>query len=368
MPKQRRKIDSIAGELRREALQPCTHYLSTGCTLLDLAISNSYPGGVGGGRITHFYGDSSTAKSVIVQEVLGSAQRQGGIAIFEDAEYTLDFERASLFGLNTGNWSSDKIEEEGDIKDDIKGDNNFVCRHPNTIEQLFDEEIGRTLELMKEGKLTSPVAIGIDSLTALPSKVEAGEELDKASYDMSRAKMFSKAFRKYICDMSKLGLSIIIIDQTRTNVGAMVFAKKHVTSGGKAKDFYRSTGVLLKYKGKIKNKHKKVVGVTIGFEIEKNKIAPPFREGEFQLLFDIGIDDLSSNLEWLKQQIIDSNVESSFACAKNGRWQWKEEKYNSMSELVSYVEKNNLEEEVEKEVARIWQVVYEPSERKKRYE
>ncbi|MFH2037792.1 MAG: hypothetical protein ABIJ45_15435, partial [Candidatus Zixiibacteriota bacterium] len=181
---------------------------------------------------------------------------------------------------------------------------------------------------------------------------------------MSRAKMFSKGFRKYIGDMAKLGLTVVLIDQTRENVG-VVFGKKHTTSGGKAKEFYASTRVLLTHKGKILNQHKRVIGVVVGFVVEKNKLAAPFRAGEFDLLFDYGIDDLSSNLNWIKEQ----NIESFLKCSSNGRWIWEEKGFKGIkADLIQMIEEQELWKEVELEVVRIWNILYEPTGRRLRYD
>ena len=183
MPKERRKLKPIT-ELKREGLPPCKYYLSTGSTLLDLAISDRYPGGVGSGRVVHIYGDNSTAKSVLAQEILGSAQRMGGHAIFEDAEITLDFDRAQeIFGLHTGLWNQESLaaidEDEYVLENMIMVDNKFTYRVPESIEGLFDEEIGPTCQLIQDKRLNQPVAMGIDTFSALPSLAEAKAEQER---------------------------------------------------------------------------------------------------------------------------------------------------------------------------------------------
>ncbi len=339
------EIPDIIDQVKRKDLSPCKHWLSTGCTLLDLAISDRWPGGIGGGRITHIYGDASTAKSVIVQEILGAAQRLGGYAILADIEKTFDAGRAKLFGLNI--------------------DENFDLIFPSDIEDLYDEEINNVLKDLEDEKLNPPIAFGVDSLTALPAKTDTEEALSKGSYQMARPKQFSKAFRKYIARMADLGLSFIILDQTRMKIGVS-FGKQHTTAGGKAKDFYASTKIFLTNKGKIKNKHDAVVGVKIGFEIEKNKIAPPHRKGEFQLLFDVGIDDITSNLTWLA---LKEHKDLSDKLKQAGSWYtWDGIKKQSLEALVRELEKdaNNILA-VEKEVARVWRLVHQPTGRRPRH-
>ena len=361
-----KKTDSLADDLRREDLPPCRYYLSTGSTLLDLAISGRYPGGVGSGRVTQIYGDTSTAKTLLLQEILGSAQRLGGTAVFEDAEHTLDFHRAeNLFGLHVGAWVDDSVQAEmssGPLVDAAKVDPKFVYRTPVSIEQLYDDEIGGMLELIKGEHVLSPVAMGVDSLSALPSIKEIDSRLDDGTYGTSRAKMFSQAFRKYVHPMAELNLTVVGIDQTRENIG-VAFGDKTTTSGGKAMGFYASTRVLLKHTDYIKNKHKQVVGVKIRFTIKKNKIAPPFRNGFIHILFDYGIDDVTANLEWLK----DNPIEGCPLNVKGAWWNWGDKRMGQGPDAaVKFVEDEGMEKAVEQEVARVWDIVHETPDRKPR--
>ena len=403
------KIERIAEEVAevgigRVGLAPCRYYLSTGCTILDLAISGRYPGGVGGGRVSHFYGDASTAKSVIVQQILGAAQRAGGYAILEDAEQTFDFDRAKLFGLDVDGWTGLE-DEDKKLEEAIKRSSKFCYRLPLSIEQLYDEEIGQAIELIEKGKLPHNTVIGIDSVSALPSKEEQEGGVEGAGYGTSRAKVFSRAFRKYIGRMASCGLTVILIDQIREKIGVM-FGKKHAVSGGKAKDFYASTQVLLTNRGKIKNKYGQVIGVEIGFEVEKNKIYVPFLSGQFRLLFDIGIDDVGTNLVWLRenaeylpdfveekeaiqqeylekinalraegktgirqlQREMEEKIRELKASSVGGKeWRFKDLTAKSLDELAVKVEEANREKEVEEEVVKAWQHIHQPVKRKARY-
>ena len=101
---ERRKL-TIAQSFKGKTLPPVSGYLSTGCTLLDLAIADRFPGGFGVGRISHIFGQESATKTVLVGEPLGDCQRQGGKAVFEDVEQTFDFDRAKLLGIDINkNW------------------------------------------------------------------------------------------------------------------------------------------------------------------------------------------------------------------------------------------------------------------------
>ena len=258
---------------------PVTHYLSTGCTLLDLAIADHLPGGFACGRITQIYGGESSAKSVLVAEALGSAQRQGGKGFLREREGTWDFQRAEdLHDVRTdkdGAWSYDTM---------------------GTIEELFETHIKAAVD--EVAKVEKPCCMAVDSLTALPSAVELDEKMGTASYGTSRAKMLSLGFRKYLGGITRSKLALLFVDQTRDNVG-VTFGDKDAISGGRALKFYASTRIRLSHTERIVNSSEKVIGVKIGFFIKKNKVAPPFREGQFRILFDYGIDDIGSSIDWL---------------------------------------------------------------------
>ena len=323
----------------------CTEFLSTGCTILDLAIANQLPGGFGVGCISQIYGVPSSGKTVLLAETLGSAQRKGGVAYFGDAERTLDFQRAfGLYGVDVTNeklWQYDQ---------------------PTSIEDLFDRWLEEILK--KRTKRSKPGALGVDSLSALPSEAEKKAKLKDASYGVSRARQFSMAFRKRLDDLYSKKLSVIFVDQTRQNIGVM-FGNKLTTSGGEAVKFYASTRVLCTDGGKIKNKADKVIGVIIKFKVDKNKIAPPFRDGKFRILFDYGIDDVGSNLEWLKD-----NIDPDLDWENYGDG-WGEPiagllECKKLEDAIKWVEDNNAEEQLRGAVAKRWAEVYKSLDRKPR--
>ena len=363
--------------LVREHLPPCRHYFSTGSTLLDLAISDRHPGGAGSGRITHIYGDNSTAKTVLAQEILGSCQRLGGTVVFEDAECTLDFGRAEdLFGLKVGAWAEEGYQERmlalpwaakkgeslvGELAKDEDGviAERFIYRQPDTVEELYDDEIGPITAMAADGVLRGPVAVGVDSLSALTSNEEQDGRLEDKSFRGKRAKVASEAFRKYIKKIAHNNVAIIGVDQTRANVG-VTFGPKETTSGGMAIRFYASTRILLKSAGEIKNSRDVVVGVRIKAKTVKNKIAPPLRTVYFSVIFDYGIDDVRENLEWLKDK--------GGKLEQKGAWfSWGDVKLGSgLEKAIRGIEQNGLEDELAAEVARVWKELYRPDDRKPR--
>ena len=331
-------MKKISKALKISELPPVSDYLSTGCTILDLSISDRLDGGFGVGRISHIWGKESTAKSILSLEPLGCSQRKGGTATLVDSEGTLDFDRAkNLFGVDTDKLNYISAEDEG-IEE-------------LTIEYLFDNIIYDCIKNSKKGK---PSALTVDSLSAITS----GMELDNNdAYGASRAKGMSAGFRKNIWALSKSNLSLIFVDQTRQKIG-VTFGKKDTFSGGEALKFYASTRIQVSNFSKIKNKYDKVIGVMIAFEIDKNKIAPPFRSGKFRLLFDYGIDDIGTNLIWLKEN-------DPLYTAKKGFYTFDDKAYR-FDTLVKYIEDNNLEEVLRKEVYRIWKIIYPKLGRKRK--
>jgi len=346
------EVAEIAASLKRVDLSPCTHFLSTGCTLLDLGIADRLPGGFGGGRISHLYGKESTSKTVLMTEVLGSAQRQGGKAYCEDAELTFDFPRAKIFGV--------------DVSDDSKW--GYAC--PTSLEDLWDNHVAK---IVAGRSRKSPHGIvGVDSLSALPSIKELDGTLGEKSYGMSRAKIQSEAFRKYLHTVNDVNLAMLFIDQTRTNVN-VTYGDKSTFSGGDALRFYASTRVKLTYTGKILNSYKVPVGVEIEFNVVKNKIAPPFRKGKFRLLFEFGICDVSSNLVWLKEWDKEeySNAEVEEVVENGKKKKRKEaayifggEKKKSLATMVQFIEESSLEDVLRSRVEVVWHEVHSTRERK----
>lgn len=312
------------------------HWFSTGCTVLDLALSNRLDGGVPAGRVIHVFGAGSTCKSVLACTTAGYAQRRGQFAHYLDVEQTLDTDFAKLFGLNVDDAST------------------LATGYPTTLEDLFDNHIKNILATKKD----KPQFVAIDSISALPSVVETEEAMDKGSFGATRAKQMSRAFRKYHFALANAGITLFCIDQTRDAINSM-FAKE-VTSGGRALEFFSSVQIYLRHDSKILNNKDVPIGIWVKFRIDKNKVAPPLREGRFKILFDYGIDDIASNLYFLSecQNGPQNAKKKSTTIAFNG-----EEK--KMSTWINEIEENNLEETLRQEVYKTWQELYSNTEQRK---
>lgn len=327
-------------------MPPVTHWFSTGSTLLDLAISEKLSGGIPGGRITHLFGKESTAKTVVAAEILGSVQRQNGKAHLIDAEGTFDLERAqNLYGIRTEEssfvYTSPFVEHK-------------EYKYPETIEDLFENYLEAVIEDQKG--LKTHAVIVVDSLAALTSRKEEFADLDSQGYGATRAKCLSIAFRKYVKHLASANISLVFVDQTRQAIGQM-FGDKNKTSSGEAIKFYASTRVQLSLDHKIKNKKKRITGVSINFRVIKNKVGCPFRYGRFPVVFNMGLDDVTSLVEWLKEETTVKGKRS---------FVYKDKSFGSVAACVDYIEDGELEGELQQEAATLWHKVHADPVRKPR--
>ncbi|MDD5651323.1 MAG: hypothetical protein PHF86_13070 [Candidatus Nanoarchaeia archaeon] len=382
---------------RKKGPRAVRSWFSTGCTLLDLAISDKLDGGLPAGRITHIYGLQSTTKSVLALEPLGSAQRKGGKAYYDDVESALN---ETWLAINGVVLDHDPFTE----KEPING--NFGLRNTETIEKLFDDTIPKILkEIEKRPELVDRSCYSVDSLTALPCKEELEKGLEAGTYGGDRPKKFGIGYRKRLREIAKKGLCIIVIDKLRSKFSKVSYGEQMTYSGGHAIGFYAYVQIHLK-KGKIiENKNGKKIGIIINFIIAKNKAGQPYREGSFRFLFKYGIDDIASNIDFVKKnkdmseedkEIIKNEVEDRYAKAlkaaeKSGRkasvskvkkeisveynkkikqeqakgwYSFRGHKTKSLDEMVAYIEENNLEHDLRKEVFRIWKSMDEELVRK----
>ena len=256
-------------------------FISTGSTMLDLAISNRPNGGIAVGRITELNGLESSGKSLIGAHILAETQKKGGVAVYIDTETAVSEDFLEVIGVNI---------------------NNMLYLHLETVEDIF-EAIEEIVTKVRESDKDRLVTILVDSLAAATTKVELDADFDKDGGATSKAIVISKAMRKITQMIGRQKIALVFTNQLRVKLGAM-FGDPYTTSGGKALPFHASTRVRLKNKGQIKDSKKNVIGMSIIAQVIKNRLGPPLRKAEFPLYFESGIDDEGSWLQVLKEHKI----------------------------------------------------------------
>jgi recombination protein RecA len=252
-------------------------FISTGSTMLDLAISNRPDGGIAVGRITELNGLESSGKSLVGAHLLAETQKRGGVAVYIDTETAVSEEFLGVIGVDM---------------------NKMLYLHLETAEDIF-EAIEEIVTKVRESDKDRLVTILVDSLAAATTKVELNADFDKDGWATSKAIIISKALRKITQMIGRQRVALVFTNQLRVKLGAM-FGDPYTTSGGKALPFHASTRIRLKNKGQIKDSKKNVIGMTILAQVVKNRLGPPLRKAEFPLYFESGVDDDGSWLQVMK--------------------------------------------------------------------
>ena len=252
--------------------------LSTGSLAVDLALG---VGGLPKGRIVEIYGPESSGKTTFCLSVIAEAQNTGGLAAFIDVEHALDPKYARVVGVNL----DDLLVSQPDSGEDAL----------NIMETLI--------------RSNSIDVIVLDSVAALITKAE----LDGQMGDMtmgSQARLMSQAMRRLTAVVSKTNCVCIFTNQIREKIGVM-FGSPETTSGGRALKFFSSVRIDIRRKDQIKTPDGKVIGNRTKIKIVKNKVAPPFTEVEFDIMYDEGISKMGS--------LIDLGIEHKIL-EKKGAW------------------------------------------------
>lgn len=303
--------------------------VSTGSTLLDLAISGKrvHGGGIPGGLIVEIFGPPGSGKTAVLAEICASAQNRGGDVRFLDPEARLDKEYSRIYGLDL---------KEGDY------------HKPDLVEEMFNQYI-------RPWKPSNPKEINViaaDSLAALSTELEMSEKGDK--YGWKRAKEFSEGLRKTGRIIENRNWLFVGTNQLREG------DKGEFTPGGKGFPFWSTLRIrvaqidkiakkkTLKFKSEKegeKGKEKeieKVTAIISRCKIIKSTVDDPYRECIITIVFGYGIDSVRDNLQYVK----DMTGSSTYDCVNRN--------YHHMDKAVEYIEENNLQKELEEKVIHIW--------------
>ena len=283
--------------------------ISTGSLALDLALGI---GGVPRGRIIEIYGPESSGKTTLALHILASAQKAGGIAAFIDAEHALDPVYARNLGVNT---------------------DELLISQPDTGEQALEI----TDALVRSGAVD---AIVIDSVAALVPKSEIEAEMGDSVVGL-QARLMSQALRKLAGSISKTNCIVIFINQLREKIGVM-YGNPETTTGGRALKFYSSVRLEVRRVETLS-----VGGTKVGnhtrVKVMKNKVAPPFREAEFDIIYGEGISRTS--------ELVDTGLKLGLI-EKGGSWfTYRDQRLQGKDSMKDYLKQNpDVADELEAEI------------------
>lgn len=305
-----------------------SHMISTGSTLLDLAITGGRirGGGIPAGILVEIFGPAGSGKTVMLCEIAGAVQRAGGKIMFKDPEARLDKQFAKLFDL--------KVEE-------------VDYSNPDKVTEVFAPI--RDWDPSPEGQVHGIFA---DSLAALSTEMEMDSK-DGDKMGMRRAKEFSQELRKTCRIITQKKFLMVCSNQVRQNLDAGPYGSKYITPGGEAIGFYSSLRLRCSSPTKLKRKKtiggkevESVYGVQTEIEVFKSSVWKPYRTADVCILFDYGIDDIRANLRFLK------SFKSSPLYTIG-----EEKLHKSIEVSIQMIEEDQREKELREEVIDLWNEV-----------
>ncbi len=285
--------------------------ISTGSLGLDIALGI---GGIPRGRVTEIYGPESSGKTTLTMHCIAEAQKAGGLAAFIDAEHAFDKSYAEKLGIDT---------------------ENLLISQPDNGEQALEI----TEHLIRSGAID---IIVIDSVAALVPKGELEGEMGDSKMGL-QARLMSQALRKLTGTINKTGCACIFINQLREKIGVM-FGNPETTTGGNALKFYASVRLDIRRIGQIKESADNIMGNRTRVKVVKNKVAPPFKVVEFDIMYGQGISKSG--------EILDLGVDLEIV-KKAGSWfSYNNEKLGQGRDAVKLLLEDNPElmEELEKKI------------------
>jgi len=296
---------------------PGVPVINTGALPLDVALGI---GGIPRGRVTEIYGPESSGKTTMMLHVVAQAQKDGGVAAFIDAEHALDIGYARQLGVRT---------------DDL------LISQPDTGEQAL--EIAEML--LRSGAMD---VIVIDSVAALVPRAEIEGEMGDSHMGL-QARLMSQALRKLTGAISKTRTSLVFINQIRMKIGVM-FGNPETTTGGNALKFYSSVRLDIRRIGTLKDGEKQV-GSRVRVKVVKNKLAPPFRQAEFDMIDGEGVSHEGA--------LIDMALDAGFITRSGAWYSYGDERVGQGRENARQFLKDNLDiaEKIEGQVREHYDIV-----------
>jgi recombination protein RecA len=297
--------------------------IPSGCTLLDCAIGGGWPIG----RVCNIVGDRSTGKTLLAEEAMANflLKYRNGHVWYRETEAAFDVSYAQALGLNTRriDFGPEGPDTQWETMEALLTDvdNLLELRESAVVarsQEIFKQSHGKKFidpatgeqraYNMKEAERVAykeaiPGLYIIDSLDGISSQAELKADPKKGTYGLDKQKLLSRFFRQYCRRLRRAKVCVMIISQTRANIGAAPWEKQYTRTGGKSLDFYASVIVYLSDMGKVMReveKVKRAIGIHIKARCDKNKITVPHRECEFDIRFAYGIEDDGASLEWLK--------------------------------------------------------------------
>lgn len=297
-----------------------TNWISTGSSILDLAISNRPHGGLPVGKMVEFNGLEGTGKSLVSAHVVADTQKKGGVAVVIDTENAAAPEFWKSLGVDLSKLLYVQCE---------------------TVEDIF-EKMEQMIGIVRKSNKDRILTIIVDSVAAASTKAELESDHGKDGYATGKSIIISKAMRKITTMIGRQQVLTIFTNQLRQNINAMAFGDKYIVSGGKALAYHCSVRVRLNNTGKLK-KGDEVIGNECKAVVVKNRMGPPQRQANFEIYFDSGIADYSSWIKILKDTGLVKQGGAYYTYKKNNGDDWK---FQSKDFVTAMKENKELSEEI----------------------
>ena len=275
-------------------------WISTGSSILDLAISNRPHGGLPVGKMVEFNGLEGTGKSLVSAHVVADTQKKGGIAVVIDTENAAAPEFWKSLGVDLSKLLYVQCE---------------------TVEDIF-EKMEQMIGIVRKSNKDRILTIIVDSVAAASTKVELESDHGKDGFATGKSIIISKAMRKITTMIGRQKVLTVFTNQLRQNLNAMAFGDKYVVSGGKSLAYHCSVRVRLNNTGKLK-KGEEVIGNECKAVVVKNRMGPPQRQASFDIYFDSGIADYGSWIKVLKENNLVKQGGAYYTYKKDDGSEWK---------------------------------------------